>query len=92
MTALWIFLLLSLGYFSGQWNWNIYYDNKPNRLKTLLKTLLFPISTTRCEKGPALITLFKSRRFYSIVMAFLWPIKLIILCCEWVVMVLANAI
>jgi len=88
MTALWIFLFLSLGYFFGQWNWNVYYYNKPDRFKTFL----FPISTTRCENGPAFITIFKSRRAYSVVMAFLWPIKLILLCCEWIAMVLANVI
>lgn len=87
MTALWIFLLLSLGYFFGQWNWNVYYGNESR-----LKTLLFPISATHCENGQAFITMFRNRRTYSVIMAFMWPIKLILLCCEWVAMILANAI
>lgn len=87
MIALLILSFLTVGYFFGQWNWSIYYGSSPR-----LKTLLFPISATRCEKGPALITLFKNKRHYSIVMAFLWLIKIVFLCCEWFAMVLANAI
>jgi hypothetical protein len=87
MIALLVFSFLTAGYFFGQWNWSVYYGSKPR-----LKTLLFPISATRCEKGQALITLFENENHYSMVMAFLWPIKIIALCCEWFAMVLANAI
>lgn len=86
MIALWIFLFLSVGYFFGQWNWNVYYDNKPNRFKTLL----FPISANHCGTDPAFITTFVNRRAYSITMTFLWPIKIILLCCEWLTIRLTN--
>ena len=88
MFALQVFLFLSFGYFFGQWNWRVYYENESKRLKTLL----FPISATRCEKGPALITLFENRKAYGAAMAFLWPIKIIVLCCEWLAIALANAL
>lgn len=88
MLALRVFLFLSFGYFFGQWNWGVYYENGSERFKTLL----FPISSTRCEKGPPPIALFKNRKAYCAAMAFLWPIKIIVLCCEWLAIALANAL
>ena len=84
MITLLVFSFLTVGYFFGQWNWSTYYDSDSR-----LKILLFPISATHCEEGRPLAALL-SKNAYLTIMTFFWPVKIVVISCEWLIIGLMD--